>query len=111
MKASVRLFFITTFLSLFIHAKPEADSCTSNLNLIAPIPFDTTNLHCLPVWKAQGFILRVGAPFFNLITLYLYSNCIIYTNSHTYYFAVCADFCKYLELHSLNPRHKFLHSY
>lgn len=67
MKASVLLLFTITCLSLFSHAKPEADSCTCNLNLKAPIPFDTSNLHCLPVWNAQGFILRVCALFFNLI--------------------------------------------
>ncbi|XP_052724417.1 cytochrome b561 and DOMON domain-containing protein At3g07570 isoform X2 [Vigna angularis] len=34
------------------------DSCVSNLNLSVPLLFDTTNLNCLPVWNAQGYILR-----------------------------------------------------
>ncbi|KAL2964853.1 hypothetical protein AAZX31_16G026300 [Glycine max] len=36
----------------------SADSCGSNLNLSVPLLFDTTNLNCLPVWNAQGYILR-----------------------------------------------------
>ena len=39
----------------------QADSCGSKLNLGAPLFFDTTKLNCLPVWNAQGFILRVSA--------------------------------------------------
>ncbi|CAJ2662929.1 unnamed protein product [Trifolium pratense] len=58
MKAPLQLLFIITFLGSFLRARPETDSCTSNLNLKAPTPFDTTNLHCLSVWDAQGFILR-----------------------------------------------------
>ncbi|XP_058743909.1 cytochrome b561 and DOMON domain-containing protein At3g07570 isoform X1 [Vicia villosa] len=58
MKAPMRLLFIITFLGSFLHARPETDSCTSNLSLKAPLPFDTANLHCLSVWDAQGFILR-----------------------------------------------------
>ncbi|KAK7389854.1 hypothetical protein VNO78_25149 [Psophocarpus tetragonolobus] len=53
-----RLLFIITFLCSFFHATPEADSCSSNLNLQVPIHFDTTNLQCLSVWDAQSFILR-----------------------------------------------------
>lgn len=68
MKASLPLVFILCFLGSFFLARPQADSCTSNLNLKVPIPFDTTNLHCLSVWDAQGFILRVGAPFLNSTT-------------------------------------------
>lgn len=41
----------------------SADSCGSNLNLSVPLLFDTTNLNCLPVWNAQGYILRVSALF------------------------------------------------
>ncbi|KAJ1429534.1 DOMON domain [Sesbania bispinosa] len=58
MKAALRLLFIIIFVGSFFLARPEADSCTSNLNLRVPILFDTTNLHCLSVWDAQGFILR-----------------------------------------------------
>ncbi|KAG5021775.1 hypothetical protein JHK85_018117 [Glycine max] len=58
MKPSPRFLFILTFLGSFFLASPEADSCTSNLNLNVSIPFDTTNLHCLSVWDAQSFILR-----------------------------------------------------
>ncbi|RDY06660.1 Cytochrome b561 and DOMON domain-containing protein, partial [Mucuna pruriens] len=36
----------------------QADSCGSKLNLSVPLLFDTTNLNCLPVWNAQGYILR-----------------------------------------------------
>ncbi|XP_020207534.1 cytochrome b561 and DOMON domain-containing protein At3g07570 [Cajanus cajan] len=36
----------------------QADSCSSNLNLSVPLLFDTTKLNCLPVWNAQGYILR-----------------------------------------------------
>jgi len=68
MTSPLPLLFIFTFLGSFLHARLETDSCTGNLNLNAPIPFDTTNLHCLSVWDAQGFILRVGAPFSNFIT-------------------------------------------
>ncbi|KAL9304079.1 hypothetical protein ACSQ67_021342 [Phaseolus vulgaris] len=35
-----------------------ADSCVSKLNLSVPLLFDTTNLDCLPVWNARGYILR-----------------------------------------------------
>ncbi|CAK8560732.1 unnamed protein product [Lathyrus sativus] len=58
MKAPIQLLFIITFLGSFFHARPETDSCTSNLSLKVPLPFATTNLHCLSVWDAQGFILR-----------------------------------------------------
>ncbi|RHN39782.1 putative DOMON domain-containing protein [Medicago truncatula] len=58
MKTPLPLLFIFTILGSFLHARPETDSCTGNLTLKAPIPFDTTNLHCLSVWDAQGFILR-----------------------------------------------------
>ncbi|KAK7292770.1 hypothetical protein RJT34_15623 [Clitoria ternatea] len=58
MRAFLRPFFIITFLSSFFPASPETDSCSSNLNLRVPIPFETTNLHCLSVWDAQGFLLR-----------------------------------------------------
>lgn len=40
------------------------DSCVSNLNLSVPLLFDTTNLNCLPVWNAQGYILRVSRALF-----------------------------------------------
>ncbi|KAL1367009.1 hypothetical protein AAHE18_02G020600 [Arachis hypogaea] len=36
----------------------QGDSCGSNLNLNAPLFFDTTKLICIPVWNTQGFILR-----------------------------------------------------
>jgi len=111
MKTPLPLLFIFTFLGSFLHARPETDSCTGNLNLKAPIPFDTTNLHCLSVWAAQGFILRVGAPFSNFITYINISVPPYIRIIHVYCFAVCSDFCKHLELHSLNSRHKFLHSY
>lgn len=42
----------------------QADSCNMKLNLSVPLLFDTTKLNCLPVWSAQGFILRVSALFF-----------------------------------------------
>ncbi|GAU29959.1 hypothetical protein TSUD_360740 [Trifolium subterraneum] len=58
MKAPLQLFFVITFLGSVLRARTETDSCTSNLNLKAPTPFDTTNLQCLSVWDAQGFILR-----------------------------------------------------
>ncbi|XP_061372445.1 cytochrome b561 and DOMON domain-containing protein At3g07570-like [Gastrolobium bilobum] len=60
MKAYLPIFliFITGFGGSFFLASPQADSCTANLNLKVAIPFDTTNLHCLSVWDAQGFILR-----------------------------------------------------
>ncbi|KAK8506000.1 hypothetical protein V6N13_002653 [Hibiscus sabdariffa] len=34
----------------------QTDSCGSNLKL--DVPFDTTSLHCLPVWSRNDFILR-----------------------------------------------------
>jgi hypothetical protein len=71
MKEPLQLLFVITFLGSFLRARPETDSCTSNLNLKAPTPFDTTNLQCLSAWDAQGFILRVGAPFSNLNILTL----------------------------------------
>ena len=84
MKPSLLLLFQITFLGSFFLAtsEPQADSCTSNLNLKVPIPFDTTSVHCLSVWDAQGFILRVGAPLLNFITYtyYSYSNHTICTN-------------------------------
>ncbi|KAM4070266.1 hypothetical protein ACJW30_12G152400 [Castanea mollissima] len=40
------------------HVNAQADSCSSNLSLSNSVPFDTTSLHCLPVWDSQGFILR-----------------------------------------------------
>lgn len=110
MKAPIQLLFIITSLGSFLHAKPETDSCTSNLSLKVPLPFDTANLHCLSVWDAQGFILRVSAPFQNFLHIYIPIP-IAYPNHYVYYFAVCSDFCKHLELYSLNTRHKFLHSY
>lgn len=83
MKPSPRLLLILTFLGSFFLASPEAYSCTSNLSLNVSIPFDTTNLHCLSVWDAQSFILRVSAPCLNFITCtYPYSNIIIYTNDY-----------------------------
>lgn len=36
----------------------QSDSCDTKLNLSAPLFFDITNLNCLLVWNAQGFILR-----------------------------------------------------
>lgn len=44
----------------------QADSCGSNLNLSVSLQFDTTKLNCLPVWNAQGYILRVSALVLNL---------------------------------------------
>jgi len=41
-----------------------ADSCVSKLNLSVPLLFDTTNLNCLPVWNARGYILRVSRALF-----------------------------------------------
>ena len=63
MKASLSLLiFLITFHGSFFIASPQADSCTSKLNLKTPIAFDTTKLQCVSVWSAQGFILRVRAP-------------------------------------------------
>lgn len=42
-------------------SNPQSDSCDTKLNLSAPLFFDITKLNCLPVWNAQGFILRVSA--------------------------------------------------
>ena len=39
----------------------QADSCSSNLSLTVGLPFGTTNLNCLSVWDAEGYILRVSA--------------------------------------------------
>lgn len=49
----------------------QADSCDSKLNLSVPLLFDTTNLNCVPVWNAQGYILRVSAPLFNFTTFFV----------------------------------------
>lgn len=70
MKAPLQLLLIT-FLGTFLRARTETDSCTNNLSIKVPIPFDTTNLHCLSVWDAQGFILRVSAPFL-IFSTYIY---------------------------------------
>lgn len=112
MKPHLRLLFIISFLGSFFLASSEADSCTSNLSLNVPTSFDITNLHCLSVWDAQGFILRVSAPCLNFITcLYTLIPIAPKYKSLCLNSAVCSDFCKHLELHSLNPGHKFLHSY
>ncbi|KAF1863640.1 hypothetical protein Lal_00030709 [Lupinus albus] len=58
MKTSPSLVFIISLLGSFFLASPQGDSCSRNLKLKVPIPFATTNLHCLSVWDAQGFILR-----------------------------------------------------
>ncbi|XP_076917556.1 cytochrome b561 and DOMON domain-containing protein At3g07570-like [Bidens hawaiensis] len=43
------------------HAQTTQDSCSSNINfanLNGRILFDTSSLHCFPVWASEGFILR-----------------------------------------------------
>ncbi|KAA8543602.1 hypothetical protein F0562_021652 [Nyssa sinensis] len=59
MKASC-IFGTVFFLILGLSAKvySQADSCSSNLNFVGQILFDTTNLICNPVWNAHSFILR-----------------------------------------------------
>ncbi|KAI4354053.1 hypothetical protein L6164_002953 [Bauhinia variegata] len=67
MKASLAYFFsIITFHTSFFLVNPQTDSCTNKLSLKTPIPFDTTNLHCLTVWNAKGFILRYAQTSSNL---------------------------------------------
>ncbi|KAF3434934.1 hypothetical protein FNV43_RR22021 [Rhamnella rubrinervis] len=53
------IFITITGLGLsFYNVNSQTESCSSNLNLNGLVPFDTSSLHCLPVWDAQGFILR-----------------------------------------------------
>ncbi|KAH7518212.1 hypothetical protein FEM48_Zijuj09G0147600 [Ziziphus jujuba var. spinosa] len=44
-------------LSSFVNS--QTDSCSLNLNLNAVVPFNTSSLHCLAAWDAEGFILRI----------------------------------------------------
>ncbi|KZV32205.1 hypothetical protein F511_29780 [Dorcoceras hygrometricum] len=42
---------------LNVHSQ-SSTSCDSPLNLPNPLPFDTSSLHCLVVWRDQNFVLR-----------------------------------------------------
>ncbi|KAJ7961737.1 Cytochrome b561 and DOMON domain-containing protein [Quillaja saponaria] len=55
---SLVFIIITLNCSSIFLVTSQADSCTSNLNLSSPLPFDTTKLHCLAVWDSHGFVLR-----------------------------------------------------
>ncbi|KAF5198452.1 Cytochrome b561 and domon domain-containing protein [Thalictrum thalictroides] len=48
-------FFSLVFSSL---VSSQSDSCASNLNLKGVIPFETTSLHCHPVWSSEDYTLR-----------------------------------------------------
>ncbi|KAF8402354.1 hypothetical protein HHK36_013308 [Tetracentron sinense] len=59
MKMNISFIFILfIILGLSSLVNSQTDSCSSNLNLNGLIPFETTSLHCYPVWDSQGFILR-----------------------------------------------------
>jgi len=70
-----------------------------------PLPF------CLGCPKFHSQSKRFMFDFITCIWPYSNSTTCIYTNNPCVNFAVCSDLCKHLEFHSLNPRHKFLHSY
>lgn len=42
---------------LYAHSQ-SSNSCDSTLNLANPLPFDTSSLSCVVVWRAQSFVLR-----------------------------------------------------
>ncbi|KAK4268100.1 hypothetical protein QN277_024803 [Acacia crassicarpa] len=62
LKTSLQILLILFFFFFTLHcycvSSQQTDSCTYNLNLQVPIPFDTSNLHCLCVWDSQNFVLR-----------------------------------------------------
>ncbi|XP_062081462.1 cytochrome b561 and DOMON domain-containing protein At3g07570 [Humulus lupulus] len=59
MKTPNTNFFIFIILALhFSGLVFSQDSCNSKLNLKSRLPFDATSLSCLPVWDAEGFVLR-----------------------------------------------------
>ncbi|XP_039003796.1 cytochrome b561 and DOMON domain-containing protein At3g07570-like [Hibiscus syriacus] len=54
---SITLFLaLLQVLSVQLVNSQKTDSCGSNLNL--DVPFDTTSLHCLPVWSSRDFMLQ-----------------------------------------------------
>ncbi|XP_044502153.1 cytochrome b561 and DOMON domain-containing protein At3g07570 isoform X2 [Mangifera indica] len=68
MKPSKSISFICFFFFFFIAlgTSQTQDSCSSNLNLNGQVPFDTTTLHCAPVWPSHNFILRYARTSPNL---------------------------------------------
>lgn len=73
MKPSKSISFICFFFFFFIAlvTSQTQDSCSSNLNLNGQVPFDTTTLHCAPVWPSHNFILRVSFSFLNYTFFFL----------------------------------------
>ncbi|OVA08760.1 Cytochrome b561 [Macleaya cordata] len=68
--SSISFLFFLFFFHLSSFVNSQSDSCsTSNLNLKG-LSFETTNLHCFPVWDSQDYILRysqTGSDVWNFI--------------------------------------------
>lgn len=81
MKRCWKVFALWLWL-LLVQVNSE-DSCTSNLNLKNKPLFDTSSFHCVSVWDAQGYILRVSSIIYSSIRI----NCGFCPNNlfiHTY---------------------------